>query len=160
MTQGITAGFRALLGRLRTYQVDWNPVRDGNYDPGTDRVEKPLTYANVVSSELKPESDDFFQPVDARRHVIALDIDYPAYLIPSTTADHSHLYLDVPGGVKHEDYMELLDLLGRMGVIEPGYAAVSRLRGHTDLRLPWVPKDPSDRPDPLETFAVDQLMVL
>ena len=47
----------------------------------------------------------------------------------------------MPGGVKHDDYMELLEVLGRIGVIEPGYAEISIKRGHSDLRLPWVHKD-------------------
>lgn len=129
---------RPLLERLKTYAVDWKfsfvPSDDVAYEPGIDREEADLAQANVVSSELRPvwNLDD--------RHIVALDIDYSAHLIESSTAGHYHLYLDVPGGVAHDDYMELLALLGRIGVIEKGYAEVSIKRGHSDLRLPWVHK--------------------
>lgn len=128
----------ALLGRLRTYWVDWKfsfvPSENTEYEPGTDREVKALNEANIVSSERKTWEGG---PVT---HVVALDIDYPAYVVETSTPGHHHVYLDVPGGVKHEDYMELLELLGRIGVIEKGYAEVSLKRGHSDLRLPWVHK--------------------
>lgn len=128
----------ALLGRLRTYWVEWKfsfvPSEDVAYEPGTDREVAALVEANVVSSEKKTGEGG---PV---RHVVALDIDYPAYVVETSTPGHHHIYLDVPGGVEHEDYMELLALLGRIGVIEKGYAEVSIKRGHSDLRLPWISK--------------------
>jgi len=130
---------RPLLGRLKTYAVEWKyvfvPTEDLIYEPGVDREEADLEKANVVSSELRPR-----WACDVRRHVIALDIDYPAHLIESSTPGHYHLYLDVPGGIEHDDYMFLLSLLGRFGVVEKGYAEVSIKRGHSDLRLPWVTK--------------------
>lgn len=155
----VGAGLMALFERLVSYQVDWafsSRFNEENYEPGDDRAEAPLAQANVVSSYLrehflKPRSttigdDDFLDfssdLLDEPRHIVALDLDIPAHLVPSHTEGHSHLYIDVPGGVAHSDYMELLELLGRIGVIEPGYAEVSRKRGHTDLRLPWVAKEP------------------
>lgn len=170
---GVTAAFRDLLGRLMTFRVDWQFEADGDYEIGADRVEAPLEDANVVSSALrshwlKPKGiapdileifgDDLLEP---QRHVVALDIDYPAHLIPSATQGHFHLYLEVPGGVVHDDYMELLEVLGRMNIIEPGYSEVSRHRGHTDLRLPWVAKEarpvrPAAEPVPLPTIPIDE----
>lgn len=141
-----------LLSRLKTYAVEWKfsfvPTENVEYEPGIDREEAELIKANVVSSERKGYPKDHpgggaeatmdqYLP----RHAILLDIDYPAYLIESSTRGHYHLYLDVPGGVKHEDYMELLGLLGRIGAVEKGYAEVSIKRGHSDLRLPWVRKE-------------------
>lgn len=165
----------SLLRRLVTYNVTWNfadMVDPENYDVGADRSEAPLdeadpsdffseAEANVASSQLReyhmvakaPSDLDFLREakdlLEPERHVVALDLDIPAYLVPSHTEGHSHLYIDVPGGVAHDDYMELLGLLGRIGVIEPGYAEVSRVRGHTDLRLPWVAKEARlERPTP------------
>lgn len=124
-----------LFQRLKCYTVRWWSAEEFPehevYEPGLDRLPEATMYANVASSQINDGAD---------RHVVALDLDYPAYVVPSSTEGHSHLYLDVPGGVKHEDYMELLELLGRIGVIEPGYAEVSIKRGHTDLRLPWIKK--------------------
>lgn len=135
----MSAALRQLFERLKTYAVDWKftfvPAENVVYEPGIDREEADLTQANVVSSELRPSWS-----VAGHRHVVALDIDYPAYVVESSTAGHHHVYLDVPGGVAHEDYMELLALLGRIGVVEAGYAEVSIKRGHSDLRLPWIHK--------------------
>lgn len=132
------SGVRHLLPRLKTYLVDWKfsfvPAENVEYEPGIDRVEADLAKANVVSSELKAAWL-------GKRHVVALDIDYPAYLVPSSTSEHYHLYLDVPSGIPHDDYMELLAVLAKCKIIEQGYADVSIKRGHSDLRLPWVTKD-------------------
>lgn len=137
-----------LLKRLKTYVVDWKfsfvPSDIPDYEPGIDREEADLDKANIVSSETRP----LWGKHEMQRHAVLLDIDYPAYLVESSTCGHSHLYLDVPGGVKHEDYMELLALLGRIGVIEKGYAEVSIKRGHSDLRLPWVTKAQQKRHNP------------
>jgi hypothetical protein len=128
----------AFLTRLKTYTVRWWTPEEAPehevYEPGYDRLPEALPYANVVTSEIK-----HVEPL--RRHVVALDLDHQAYLVPSTTEGHGHLYIDVPGGVAHDDYMALLELLGRIGIIEPGYADVSIKRGHTDLRLPWIKKE-------------------
>ena len=136
---------RPLIERLQAWRVNWNPSAE-QYALGRDRKEDDLARADVASSLLKPRP---FETVG--RHIIALDIDYPAHLIESSTPGHYHLYLDVPGGIPHEGYMALISLLAHLGVIEQGYAEVSRQRGHTDLRLPWVKKgqEPgrADEPD-------------
>ena len=124
----------SLLGRLRSYVVDWKftfvPAENTEYEPGIDREAADLADANVVSSELK------YLPGN---HLVAIDLDVEAYLVPSSTPGHSHLYI---GGrpIPHDDYMELLRVLAKCYVIEPGYAEVSIKRGHSDLRLPWVDK--------------------
>lgn len=174
---GVTAGLRAMLGRLQAYRVDWKysfvPAEDKVYEPGTDREkESNLSEANVISSALlNAHTVINFDPTKALaaqelvpRHAVLIDIDYPAHLVESSTPGHYHLYLDVPGGVKHEDYMELLAMLAKCKIIEQGYADVSIARGHSDLRLPWVSKDdqkkhehnfepPSEPTAPLDPYA-------
>lgn len=71
-------------------------------------------------------------------HTIMLDIDLPAILVPSATPGNSHLYIDHP--VSWDKLSNLLDALADAGVIQPGYAAASKARGYTALRLPWKPK--------------------
>jgi hypothetical protein len=150
---GVTPGLRNLLGRLQAYAVDWKfsfvPTENEEYEPGIDREVADLSSANVVSSTLlnshtvinfdpkKPFSEQEKVP----RHAVLLDIDYPAHLVESSTPGHFHLYLDVPAGVEHGAYMNLLGVLRDCGIIEKGYADVSIARGHSDLRLPWVTKD-------------------
>lgn len=72
------------------------------------------------------------------RHVIALDLDIPAVLIPSSTPGHNHLVINQY--VSWPDYKELLTLLARIGVIEKGFADASIEREETFLRLPWIRK--------------------
>ena len=168
---GVTPGLRGLLGRLTAYVVDWKfsfvPAENVEYEPGIDREVADLTDANIVSSTLKSGIADLVHDgkggllrdennklVTVPRHAIILDIDYPAHLIESSTTGHYHLYLDVPSGVKHDDYMELLALLGRIGVVEKGYAEVSIKRGHSDLRLPWIHKSDQKKHEP-DTPGVD-----
>lgn len=131
-------GLQNLLRRLKAYDVVWNytfvPADEDSYEVGIDREEVDLGKANVVSSEIR------IDPIFGRKHVVAIDLDIPAYTVPSSTEGHSHLYIDVPGGIPHEDYMELLDVLAKCKIIERGYAEVSKKRGHSDLRLPWVKK--------------------
>lgn len=126
-------GLRHLLKRLTAFSVNWSPNGE-EYAFGRDReATSDLEGADVASSLLA-------NGWGGQRHLIALDLDVPAYLVPSSTRGHSHLYIDVPTGIEHEAYMALISLLAHLGVIEPGYANVSRQRGHTALRLPWVKK--------------------
>lgn len=140
-----------VLKRLKAYAVDWSHVSSRNtatedvqYEPGIDREEAELAYANVVSSELNPTPRTFFDQVP--QHMLAIDLDVPAYLVPSSTPGHSHLYVDVR--IPHHRYMALLSMLADCGVIERGYAEVSIARGHSDLRLPWVRKGEPSPPKP------------
>ena len=133
-----------LIKRLQTFWVDWSHVSSKNsprdivdYEVGIDRHEESLDVANVVSSLHAPAANDLFAD-DVPVHAVALDLDVPAYLVPSSTPGHSHLYVDVK--VPHHRYMALLSALADAGVIEKGYAEVSIRRGHSDLRLPWVEK--------------------
>lgn len=133
-------GLMALLKRLRTFTVQWNynfvPGEDEAYEVGTDREVADLDQANVVSSQVRlPEG---FESLAGRRHVVAIDIDHQAWLIPSSTEGHSHLYID--HAMPEDLYFDLLNVLARCGIIEHGYAEVSKKRGHSDLRLPWVSK--------------------
>lgn len=130
-----------LLKRLTTFRVDWSKTggspRDViDYEVGIDREEADLDKANVVSSKLRPQPWEVV--TDPGHHVLAIDLDVPAYLVPSSTEGHSHLYVDVK--IPHHRYLALLSALADAGVIEKGYAQVSIARGHSDLRLPWVHK--------------------
>ena len=140
----------ALLRRLTTYRVDWSRARgkhDPNdmpdYEPMIDREEADIDKANIVSSLIKMDTSDFLADTNDRRHVLAIDLDIPATLVPSSTPGHHHLYIETVGGIPHHRYMSLLSALADAGVIEKGYAEVSIARGHSDLRLPWVSKEDS-----------------
>lgn len=83
--------------------------------------------AEVVSSEI-----------GGGAHCPVLDIDVPAFLIPSSTPGHSHLYVDYP--MTWRQYKRLLRALARSGIVEEGYVKASIRRKHTAVRVPWRKK--------------------
>lgn len=80
--------------------------------------------------------------VDDRRgrtlHAPVIDLDCRAWVVPSPTPGNFHLYIDKL--VEHDKYMDLLDAFANCGIIEPGYAGVSKERGYSAVRLPWIDK--------------------
>lgn len=92
------------------------------------RVEKEtgtLKRADIVNSTRK----------NGEGHSLILDIDYPVYVSRSTNGN-SHLFLDLPDALSTEALKEILEVLGRHGVIEEGYASASIERGYTSVRRP------------------------
>ena len=102
----------------------------------TGRTEEPPTPSGPNDwSALARLPETYHRPV--------LDIDFDAALIPSTSADHHHLYLDKV--LTWTQYVRLLEVLAEVGIIEPGYRDASIAREYTSVRLPWVTKDlPAD----------------
>lgn len=94
-----------------------------------DREAPPVATATDWSA-LAALPETFHRPV--------LDLDFGAALFPSTPADHHHLYLDKV--LTWSQYVELLEVLGRVGILEPGYVQASIAREFTSVRLPWVRK--------------------
>lgn len=92
-------------------------------------TDAPKFGANLVSSQIVDEND---------KHTVMLDIDLPAYLIPSSTEGHYHLYIDTP--MPWRKYKRLLKELARAGIIETGYYKASVRRKHTALRMRGVKK--------------------
>lgn len=89
-----------------------------------------LDAADIVSSQFRGPSAD--------RHMLVIDLDVPAALIPSSTPGHSHLYIEAR--MTWENYANVLDALAYAGIVEPGYVDASKNRGFTAVRLPWVRK--------------------
>lgn len=71
-------------------------------------------------------------------HVIAIDLDHEAALIPSSTPGHHHLVIDHK--LCWSDYLKVLTVLAEVGVIQDRYLAASKARRETFLRLPWIGK--------------------
>lgn len=70
------------------------------------------------------------------QHMPVLDIDHQCYLMPSETEGHFHLYIDVP--MSWEDYAKLIEVMGEVGILEPGYVNMSRARMATFVApQPW-----------------------
>ena len=91
-----------------------------------------LNEANILCSD-SPDNPDLHYPV--------IDIDVPCQLIQSTTQGHYHLYIDK--SVSGDLYFKMLEAMARAGIVEEGYANVSKSRGFSAVRLPWVKKEDS-----------------
>lgn len=115
----------ARMRKIRSYVPDGYDS-DLAYEPANRLME-----ASLLTSEV---GDD--------RHVIALDLDLPAALVPSTTEGHYHLYIDKE--LTWTEYKKLLLAMAEAGVIEDGYAMASIQRRATHLRTPWTSKQDQD----------------
>lgn len=93
--------------------------------------------ANLVTSVLRKRKLGPDEPL----HAILLDVDVPAALFPSTTPGNSHLYIQPPFPLTEKQLFKLLDVLTEVGIIQPGFAKASKIRGYTALRPPWVRKE-------------------
>lgn len=134
----------SLLARLTTVRIDKFAASGEVMPDSDDRTPAGIHEgANAVCSR--------FEGCATATHAIAIDLDVPAFLVPSSTPGHSHLYIDHPIG--EADYYALLDLLAKVGVLEANYVTASKNKGGTHLRLPWVKKEP--RPVPTATSPID-----
>lgn len=106
--------------------VDWGKEE---YDDSTREMTDDIEEAEIVTSMCQDE--------DAK-HIVALDIDFPVYVVPSTTPGHNHLYIEKK--LTKIQLTTLLQTLAEVGIIEEGYRDSSIKRGYTCLRLPWIKK--------------------
>lgn len=112
----------------KLYKVkQWAPS-SGSLSQTTDVDPAHLFNADVVSSEVR--NNGVHRPV--------LDIDVPAFLVPSSTPGHSHLYIDKP--MMWDEYAKLLGALEAAGIIEYGCYNIALKRKATMVRLPWIRK--------------------
>lgn len=129
-------------------------VFEGYTDTGEDRrVTEDLYEAQAVASravgvdrmqEWHPSEAGGPAVPEGGWHYPVLDLDLPVYVVPSSTPGHSHVYIDAL--LPWAKYCKLLDVLAECGLVEEGYVAASKARGHTALRLPWVRKWANDQP--------------
>lgn len=112
----------------------------------TDELDKTeaLSSALVGVDPWINLSDGEPDPNTPTRHMLALDLDVPAWLVPSSTYGHGHLYVDLTlanhGGVPAEDLFEFLRAAAKIGLLEEGYVNACIERGMTSVRAPWVRK--------------------
>lgn len=126
-----------LLANLRLFKVTtWDEDSSVTYSREEREPAPCVTEANV-STSIREDCGSEEDP----RHALLLDLDVPAWLVPSSTPGHSHFYVDVR--IPQPKFFALLDALADAGVIQHGYANSSKHRGGTALRLPWVKKETS-----------------
>ncbi len=110
-----------------------------DYDGSDVNLGVRFAKANVNTSQIRNDPRE--------RHMIALDVDVPVQVYPSSTPGHSHLYIEKP--ITQPQLIELLGVFSSLGIIEEGYAGASARRGFTCLRLPWVRKSKRRRSESL-----------
>lgn len=124
------------MGRRLAYVDGLNSKKKGDYeehpwDPPAGKA------PNLVGSKL-----DCPEGVDPRSfdglHAPCIDLDYPAYLIESSTPGHFHLYLEKK--VPWDKYKAVLRALADADLIEEGYYNASVKHGGSYLRLPGEKK--------------------
>lgn len=129
----LPSGLRDVLSAVHCYKNIEFAKSSGANDirEHKERVEVDYKEAQVASSALK-------HPYPGRQHVVALDIDHQAWLVPSSNPGHNHLYVALM--CEWNLYVEFLEAAAKIGLVESGYVAASKKRGATYLRLPWVKK--------------------
>lgn len=118
------AGYNPSMFRM--YQSD-GPLEDstsgGHPTSVRQQVEKSLD-ANLIGSKFLS---------DPNKHAIFLDIDCKMIVKKSKTPGHSHVIFP-NSSVSFEKYVELLDLLVDLGIIQGGYRDFTKQRGQAFLR--------------------------
>lgn len=145
--------FMSVLEQLTAWTgINW----DQGYEPGADVPVDPGLFKQPHQDERQqvaflPAATAVSSSMEGapHLHMITLDLDVCAYLVPSSTPGHTHLYIDKP--VMWEQYEKLLQLLGEMGILGRGYVKASRARKATFLRLPWIRKR-HEQEDQVETI--------
>lgn len=92
----------------------------------------PLDEANCITSESLGYA--------GYRNLI-LDLDTPHTFVSSSTKGHHHLIFHRP--ITRAAELEILGVLTKYGLIQPGYYEANKKRGWSAVRLPWVVKPPA-----------------
>ena len=117
-----------------TYSVDWAKTTGEECPMGLD--------AQLVQSSLGitafPGINTPGFEVPARDHAPVIDLDCPHHYEPSTTPGHGHLYINK--AMSFDDMMEVLDVLVKHGIVQPGFRDAAKIRGWAAVRTPWTAK--------------------
>lgn len=100
------------------------------YGLTSDEIAETVDQANIVTSSIDGQPG---------MHAPVIDLDFPHTYVPSSTPGHGHLYIDTP--MDEETFWLFLETLADVGVIEEGYFKVSKKRGYSAVRLPWIKKE-------------------
>lgn len=123
------------------HRVRWDApdyIEDQEFGEGGDgrKTTDDVDVVEAFSSARRP--GPFDDPEAPPVHALLIDLDVPAWLVPSSTEGHGHLYVDL--AVQEGDLWEFLDAAAMIGLVEEGYVSACKSRGMTSLRAPWVTK--------------------
>lgn len=118
------------IGRVDDLSADSSEQKfGGDVDFASDRPNVVTSLYADVWAITKPE-----RPL----HLPVIDVDLPISAVESSTPGHFHLYIERT--MTTESLWKLLDVMEKVGLVEPGYVAASKQRGYTTARLPWIKK--------------------
>lgn len=132
----------------------WSPTESGRLHFRVDSLNDPSAGKEVCLSVPLDEANLVASLRGDGLHSPAFDIDSPVHVVPSSTPDHYHLYLERP--ITWRTYRRLLRAFERAGYIENAVYWRSLDRGATFLRLPWVTKTTSEAAHGSQDAAADQ----
>lgn len=78
------------------------------------------------------------EPANQWLHWPVIDIDRECAWVPSTNPGHGHLYINY--GVSFDGLIEILTVLTKHGVVQPGFLDAAKERGYSAVRVPGVKK--------------------
>jgi hypothetical protein len=135
------ADYKEFLDLCRWQQSGNVVFRGGGSDVDlnqSDEIkEAPLSESNCVTSKVPPPMPGIELAFDYHRPL--LDLDMRCLLIESTTPGHYHLYIDKV--LTWEQYKEVLEVFGRVGILQRGFVDAAMRRKRTQLRTPWTKKE-------------------
>jgi hypothetical protein len=137
------------ISRRKLYAIRTEPAYDGDGEVVgviKNHIEVPGHEATLASSELEDSPG---------MHAPCIDLDLSAWLLPSSTPGHSHLYIDAE--VPWEKYAALLRALADAGLVEEGYAEASIKCGASFVRRPGVTKKVMDANEVAELEAISSI---
>lgn len=88
--------------------------------------------ANAVSSAYRSDTNL------KGKHALLLDLDVEHVYVPSSTPYHGHLIINAD--LSKEDMLEVLHVLQKHNILQPGYVSAAHARGAAWLRTPWSRK--------------------
>lgn len=105
---------------------------------GNKPIEVHPDDANLISSE-NPDGT----------HALFLDLDQEHMYTESTTKGHGHVYIDAK--LTYDDLIEIIQVLAKHGIVQPGIRNQLERDHRMTLRPPWIKKD-----NPVDSFGLTE----
>lgn len=108
------------------------------YQREIEKPKMPGQYPDFTEEATEDDATLMLSKCKSGGHIVLLDLDVEAYLIPSSTPGHSHLIINEE--ITWWEYDAIMAAMVDAGLVESGYHKASRKRGFAAIRLPWVKK--------------------
>lgn len=132
------------FGRQEVWEVDSNDDDFAKVVADTPiRENVELEEANLVTSQVVAargeQGKSWKRPLPPpNRHMPVLDLDLSCVLLDSSSKKHHHLIIGKE--MPWEDYVELMEVMQKVGILQKGFVEASKVRGYSAIRTPWTKK--------------------